>query len=130
MNRFLQNRLFLQLLFTFIAAVCVATLSVVLITEAVQSAESVVVAEGNKTIATAIDELRQQYQYRASSDSSWSSLPVASAGRLIAGHHANRITLVSRREGGFYTGSDFLGYAFRRTIRGRRKRMCRRRNED
>lgn len=75
MNGLIQNRLVLQLLFTFIAILSVATLSVVLITEAIRGAERVVLAEANRTIATALTELKQQYQYRSSSDSTWPTLP-------------------------------------------------------
>ena len=57
MNRFLQNRLLLQLLFTFIAAISVVTLSVVLISEAIRSAEGVVLAEANRAVSSAISQL-------------------------------------------------------------------------
>lgn len=112
MKHLLQNRLLLQLLFTLVAAISVATLSVVLITEAIRGAESVVLGETTKTLATAIRELRQQYFYRASSDSTWQTLPIQARDVSLRG-----ITQVVLRsypgvEGGFYAGSDFLGYAY------------------
>ena len=112
MNRLLQNRLLLQLLFTLIAALSVATLSVVLITEAIQGAERVVLGEANRVIATAVGELKQQYQYRASSDTAWSSLPAAA--RDVSLRAITRTVLRSYPgvEGGFYMDADFLGYAF------------------
>ena len=112
MNRFLQNRLVLQLLFTLIAALSVAALSAVLITDAVRSAETVVLGEANKSISTAIGELRQQGQYRASSDSSWPALPSQAHDVSLRG--ITQIVLRSSPglEGGFYADSDFLGYAY------------------
>ena len=112
MNRLLQNRLLLQLLFTLFAAVFVATLSVVLITEAVRGAERVVLGEANKTVATAISELKQQYHYRASSDSSWSMLPVQARDVSLRGITQTVLRSYLGVEGGFYSGADFLGYAF------------------
>jgi len=112
MRRLLQNRLLLQLLFTFMAALCVAALSVVLISEAISSAERVVVGETHNTIAAALAELKQQYRYRASFDSSWSSFPEQA--RDISLRGITQIVLRSYPgvEGGFYANGDFLGYAF------------------
>jgi signal transduction histidine kinase len=112
MNRLLRNRLLLQLSFTLVAAASVAILSVVLITEAIRSAESVVLGEANRTLATAISELKQQYQYRASSDSAWRTLPLQARDVSLRG-----ITQVVLRsypgvEGGVYSDSEFLGYAY------------------
>jgi hypothetical protein len=111
-NRLLQNRLLLQLFFTFVAALSVATLSVVLITEAIGSAERVVLGEANRTIATAIAELKQQYQYRAASDSSWSSLPARARGVSLRGITQTVLRSYPGVEGGFHADADFLGYAF------------------
>jgi hypothetical protein len=102
----------LQLFFTFVAALSVATLSVVLITEAIGSAERVVLGEANKTIASAIAELKQQYQYRASSDSSWSSLPARARDVSLRGITQTVLRSYPGVEGGFYASADFLGYAF------------------
>lgn len=112
MNRLLQNRLVLQLLFALIAALCVATLSIVLIGEAIRSAESVVLGEADRTIAMAIDELQQQYQYRESSDSSWSSLPAQARDVSLRGITQTVLRSYPGVEGGFYTNNEFFGYAF------------------
>src|SRR5579875_2717465 len=112
MNRLLQNRLMLQMLFAVAAALSVAALSVLLITEAVRSAESVVLGEANKTIATAIKELKQQYQYRSGADSSWSSLPAGARNISLRGITQTVLRSYPGVEGGFYSASDFLGYAF------------------
>ena len=112
MNRLLQNRLLLQLLFTLFAALSVATLSVVLITEAIRGAERVVLGEANKTVAAAINELKQQYHYRASSDSSWSTLPAQARDVSLRGITQTVLRSYPGVEGGFYSGSSFLGYAF------------------
>jgi signal transduction histidine kinase len=118
MNRFLQNRLLLQLLFTFVAAISVVALSIVLITEAVRSAEKVVVGEANQTIATAIRELGQQYQYRVSSDSSWSTLPMPAKDVSLRAITQTVLRSYQGVEGGFYEDSNFLGYAYPTHDRG------------
>ncbi len=112
MNRLGQNRLLLQLLFTFIAALSVAALSIILITEAVRSAESVVVGEANQTIAAALRELRQQYHYRVSSDSSWSALPASAKDVSLRAITQTVLRSYQGVEGGFYENSGFLGYAY------------------
>jgi len=112
LNRLLKNRLVLQLLFTLVAAMSVAALSVVLITEAVRSAESVVLGEAHKAISTAINELKQQYQYRASSDTSWQALPRQARDVSLRGITQTVLRSYPGVEGGFYSGSDFLGYAY------------------
>ena len=112
LNRVLGNRLILQLVFTLVAAISVVTLSVLLITEAIGSAERVVLGEANKTVASALRELRQQYQYRASSDSSWSELPMQARDVSLRGITQTVLRSYPGVEGGFYAGTNFLGYAF------------------
>ena len=112
MNRLLRNRLVLQLLFTLGAAAFVAALSVVLITEAVRSAESVVRGEANRTLATAIKELKQQYQYRVTSDSSWASLPRQARDISLRGITQTVLRSYPGVEGGFFLDATFLGYAY------------------
>lgn len=112
MNRLLQNRLTLQMLFALAAALSVAALSVVLITEAIRSAESVVLSEANRTIATAIKELKQQYQYRSAADNSWLSLPARARDVSLRGITQTVLRSYPGVEGGFYSAPDFLGYAF------------------
>ncbi len=112
MNRLLQNRLVLQLLFTSAAALSLSALSVVLITDAVRNAERVVLGEANRTIATAAGELKDQYQYRVLSDSSWQSLPSQARDISLRGITQTVLRSYPGVEGGFYSGGDFLGYAF------------------
>lgn len=100
------------MLFALVAALSVVALSVVLITQAIRSAESVFLGEANKTIASAIRELKQQYQYRATSDSSWSSLPAPARDVSLRGITQTVLRSYPGVEGGFYSGADFLGYAF------------------
>jgi signal transduction histidine kinase len=102
----------LQMLFTFIAALSVATLSILLITEVVRGAERVVLGEAHKAISTAIAELKQQYEYRASSDTSWPNLPAQARNVSLRGITQTVLLSYPGVEGGFYSGSDFLGYAF------------------
>jgi signal transduction histidine kinase len=112
MNRLLQNRLVLQLLLTSAAALSLSAISVILITDAVRNAERVVLGEANKTIATAVDELREQYRYRASSDSSWQSLPAQALDISLRGMTQTVLRSYPGVEGGFYSEGEFLGYAF------------------
>lgn len=112
MNRLLQNRLQLQLFFTLMAALSVATLSVLLITEAIRSAESVLIGETNRTVSSAIRELAQQYRYRVSSDSSWDSLPKQAQDVSLRGITQTVLRSYPGVEGGFYVDSEFAGYAF------------------
>ncbi len=112
MNRLLQNRLGLQLLFTFLAAVSVAALSIILVSEAVRGAESVLLKDTNRTLASAVHELMQQYRDRASFDSSWSTLPAAAQDVSLRGITQTVLRSYQGVEGGFYAGSEFLGYAY------------------
>jgi hypothetical protein len=112
LNRLLQNRLLLQLLFTSIAAISMATLSALLIAEAVRSAESVVLKETNQALSTATSELRQQYFYRIAADSTWKSLPTPAKNVSLRAIAQTVLRSYPGVEGGFYAESDFLGYAF------------------
>jgi len=112
MNRLLENRLVLQLLLTSAAALSLSAISVILITDAVRNAERVVLGEANRTIASAVVELKEQYRYRTSSDSSWQSLPAHARDISLRGITQTVLRSYPGIEGGFYSGSDFLGYAF------------------
>lgn len=112
MNRLLQNRLALQLLFTSVAAVSVLTLSILLVSEAIRSAESVVLGEAYRSLRTAVHELQQQYQYRVSSDTSWSVLPPSAHDLSLRGITQTVLRSYPSVEGGFYSNDDFLGYAY------------------
>ncbi len=112
MNRLVQNRLLLQLIFTVVAALSVAALSVALISEAINSAERVVLGEANKSVTTASAELKQQYEYRSASDSSWPSLPAQAQDVSLRGITQTVLRSYPGVEGGFFSESNFLGYAF------------------
>ena len=112
------HRLLWQLGFAVLAAVCVAALSVLLITEAVSHAERVVVGETSQALMTANGELRQQYRYRVSSDQSWSVLPTAAKEVSLRGITLTVLRSYPGVEGGFYGGNAFLGYAFPTHYRG------------
>jgi signal transduction histidine kinase len=108
-----QNRLVLQLLFTLLAAASLAGISIVVIAEAIRSAESVVVGEATKTVGSALGELQQQQQYRAGSDPSWSSLPAAAKNVSLRGITETVLRSYPGVEGGFFSERDrFLGYAY------------------
>jgi signal transduction histidine kinase len=112
MHRPFQNRLQLQLFLILLAALSVAALSVLLITEAIRSTESVLIGETNRTLSSAIHELAQQHSYRVSSDSTWDSLPKEAKDVSLRGITQTVLHAYPGVEGGFYTGSDFAGYAF------------------
>jgi signal transduction histidine kinase len=111
-NRLTQNRLQLQLFLILLAALSVAALSVLLITDAVRSTESVLIGETNRTVSSAIRELAQQYRYRVSSDSSWDSLPKQARDVSLRGITQTVLRAYPGVEGGFYVDLDFAGYAF------------------
>ncbi len=112
LNRLLRNRLLLQLLFAFLAALSVASLSVVLITQAIQGAERVILGETNKLITNAIAELKQQYSYRVASDPYWNGLPAQARDLSARGITQTVLRSYPGVEGGFYVDNAFLGYAF------------------
>jgi signal transduction histidine kinase len=110
-----------QLFFALLATVSVAALSVLLITQAVRRAERVVVAETTQALTTANHELEQQYRYRVSSDSAWNTLPAAAKDVSLRGLTLTVLRSYPGVEGGFYQGSQFLGYAFPTHYRGEEK---------
>jgi len=112
MNRFLRHRLVLQLLFTSVAAFSVATLSIVLISQAISNAERVVLAETRTSLGAAISELRQQYQFRVASDNSWQNVPVQARDVSLRGISETVLRSYPGVEGGYYDAPEFLGYAF------------------
>jgi signal transduction histidine kinase len=112
MEAILKRRLTLQLLFILLAAILVAALSVILITDAVKSAEGVVVNDASRTLAGAVSELDQQYQERAGADSTWRGLALASQDTSLRGTSQAVLRSYSGVEGGFYDGMHFLGYSY------------------
>jgi two-component system sensor histidine kinase HydH len=107
-----MRRLQLQLVFVLVAAILVTILSAVLIASAIRGAERVVVGDTRRTLDAADAELALQYSYRVSSDSGWDQLPASA--RDISLRAISQITLRSYPgvEGGFYAGSQFLGYSY------------------
>jgi signal transduction histidine kinase len=112
MRSLFKRRLQLQLLFILLAAVLVAALSVLLISDAVQSAEGVVLADAARTLTGAASELDQQYQDRVSADSAWLALPVAAQDTSLRGVSQAVLRSYPGVEGGYYDGSHFLGYSY------------------
>jgi signal transduction histidine kinase len=112
MRSLFKRRLQLQLLFILLAAVLVAALSVLLISDAVQSAEGVVLADAGRTLATAASELDQQYQDRVAADSAWLALPVPARDTSLRGVSQAVLRSYPGVEGGYYDGAHFLGYSY------------------
>jgi len=112
MKSLFKRRLQLQLLFILLAAVLVAALSVLLISDAVQSAESVVLADAGRTLTAAASELGQQYQDRVSTDSAWLDLPVTAKDTSLRGISLAVLRSYPGAEGGYYDGAHFLGYSY------------------
>jgi signal transduction histidine kinase len=113
LNKLRQNRLVLQLLFTLIAAASLAGISIVVIADAIRSAESVVVGEATKTVTSALEAMRAQQQYRASSDPSWTALPAAAKDVSLRAITDTVLRSYPGVEGGYFTQhGQFLGYAY------------------
>jgi signal transduction histidine kinase len=109
---FLKRRLQLQLLFVLVAAVLVAILSVVLISDAVRNAEGVVLSDAAKTLTAAVSELDRQCQDRVGADSAWRGLPVAAQDTSLRGVSQAVLRSYPGVEGGYYDGTHFLGYSY------------------
>lgn len=107
-----MRRLQLQLLFVLVAALSVTTLSVLLISNAIRSAEGVVIADTRKTLITANVELDQQYSYRVGSDSSWAALPAAAQDVSLRAISQATLRSYPGVEGGFFARGQILGYAY------------------
>ena len=112
----MTNRLQLLLVFTLLAAISVAALSVVLITGAVRSAESVVVADTHRVLDLSNAELGQQLESRVSSDSAWPGLPLAAQDISLRGISQTVLRSYPGVEGGFFfrTGANnaLVGYSY------------------
>lgn len=121
MPRVFKKRLQLQLLFILLAAVLVAALSVLLISDAVESAEGVVLADATRTLGAAVAELDQQYRDRAGADTAWPVLPVAARDTSLRGVSQAVLRSYPGVEGGYYDGSHFLGYSYPTHDTGERK---------
>jgi signal transduction histidine kinase len=109
---FFQHRLQLQLLLILFAGVAVAALSVLLIWDSVHNAERVVIGDMGGQLNSAVTELSRQYASRADSDSTWSSLPLASQDVSLRGVTQAVLRSYPGVEGGFFSNGEFVGYAF------------------
>jgi signal transduction histidine kinase len=112
MRKFFERRLQLQLLLILFAGVAVAALSVLLIWDSVHNAERVVIGDMGNQLNAAVAELGRQYAYRADSDTSWESLPLASQDISLRGISQTVLRSYPGVEGGFFLDGEFVGYAF------------------
>jgi signal transduction histidine kinase len=112
MRSLLQRRFQLQLLFALLAAASVAALAVELVSNAIQHAESFVLAETGRTLGQALDELRREYRLRLRGDAAWDDLPVAARDVTLRGISQTVLSSYPGVEGGFWIGSRFLGYFY------------------
>jgi signal transduction histidine kinase len=99
MRSLFKRRLQVQLLLILVAAVLVAALSVLLISDAVRSAEGVLLTDAGKALSTAVSELDRQYRDHAAD----ASLRAVSQAVLRSAPGV---------EGGYYDGTRFLGYSY------------------
>lgn len=102
----------MQLLFILLAAVLVAALSVLLISDAVRSAEGVLLTDAGRTLTAAAVELDQQYQERSGADPAWLTLPPAAQDTSLRGVSQAVLRSYPGVEGGYYDGAHFLGYSY------------------
>jgi|SRR5579872_6296543 len=112
MKSLFKRRLQLQLLFILLAAVLVATLSVLLISDAVSSAEGVLLTDAGRSLSAAVSELDQQYRDRMTADASLSALPISAQDTSLRGLSAAVLRSYPGIEGGYYDGAHFLGYSY------------------
>jgi signal transduction histidine kinase len=112
MKRIFQSRFQVQLLFALIAAVSMAALAVDLVLNAVQHAESFVLADTNRAVDHAIQELRREYALRLRDDSSWPALPERAQDVTLRGISETVLGSYPGVEGGFWEHSQFLGYSY------------------
>jgi signal transduction histidine kinase len=112
MRKFFERRLQLQLLLILFAGIVVAALSVLLIWDSLHNAERVVIGDMGTQLDSAIRELGKQYGYRADSDTTWKSLPLASQDVSLRGVSLAVLRSYPGVEGGFFSGGEFVGYAF------------------
>ena len=112
MTSFFRRRLQLQLLLILLAAVSVAALSALLIWDSVQNAENAVMVDMGRQLNAALSELGQQYSDRTTSDSTWASLPASTQDVSLRAISQAVLRSYPGVEGGYYVGSQFLGYSF------------------
>src|SRR5438552_15316489 len=112
MSVFFRRRLQLQLLLILLAAVSVAALSVLLISDSIRNAEQAVIADMGKQLSAALLEMGQQYSDRTTSDSTWPNLPPSTQDVSLRAISQAVLRSYPGVEGGYYVDSHFLGYSF------------------
>jgi signal transduction histidine kinase len=112
MKGFLQRRLQLQLLFILLAAVSVVALGGLLIYDSIHSAETAILSDTHRELASATGELGQQYAARVASDATWSATPAFA--KNVSLRAVSQFVLHAHPgvEGGYFDDSVFLGYSF------------------
>ncbi|HVW10559.1 MAG TPA: HAMP domain-containing sensor histidine kinase [Bryobacteraceae bacterium] len=99
-------------MFVVVAAVLIAILSVVLISDAVRSAQGVVLRDAGNTLAAAVSELKRQSQDRVGLNSDWKSLSAAAQNSSLHRISQTVLRLYPGVEGGYFDGGRFLGYSY------------------
>lgn len=112
MKRLFQKRLQIQLLFILLAAVSVTALSGLLIYDSIRSAETAVLSDTHHELAVANHDLGQQYLDRVASDPNWPALPPAAKNTSLRAISEVVLRAYPGVEGGYFAGSQFLGYSF------------------
>ncbi len=112
MRRIFEQRLQLQLFFALAASCLVAALLVELVSDAVHHAEGYVLSDASRVLSQAIRELRREYNLRISGDSEWSTLPAGARDLSLRAISETVLAAYPGVEGGYWSGSQFLGYAF------------------
>jgi signal transduction histidine kinase len=112
MKGFLQRRLQLQLLFILLAAVSVVALGGLLIYDSIHSAETAILADTHRELASATGELGQQYEARVGSDVTWPTSPASARNTALRAISEEVLRSHPGVEGGYFEGSIFLGYSF------------------
>jgi signal transduction histidine kinase len=112
MTGILQRRLQLQLLFILLAAVSVAALSALLVYDSLRSAETTILSDTHRELASAIRVLGQRYTARVASDLTWPASPTAVKNASLRALSEAVLDSYPGVEGGYFAGSDFLGYSF------------------
>jgi signal transduction histidine kinase len=107
-----QKRLQLQLLFALIAALAVVALTIGLVLNAVQHAQSFVLADADRTIDQAMHELSREYRLRLSGDTTWKDLTPGEQDLTLRAISRTVLNSYPGVEGGFWNGSEVAGYAF------------------
>jgi len=112
MSGILQRRLQLQLLFILLAAVSVTALSALLIYDSLRSVETAILSDTHRELASAIRALSEQYTARVAADLTWPASSSAAKNASLRAISEAVLDSYPGVEGGYFAGSDFLGYSF------------------